>query len=715
MKSKVIFALKLIITIVLGVIVAFFLNAFFSKTGIYCVSNILFGDKTRLEELKELIRASINIHEINVVVAERIKILSIVFSYILAHIVFGPRKTFRFLFKYRWVVGAVLLLFLVISRYNGDSMDAFEYIQNSDGTEYETPVVGFETPERSDETIVSTPRKFYYYSNEMPGTTLTLVHVLKNPIIVACDALVHTVGVDYAYSLDWYFYIILAVLISLEFFMIITNRKQLLSLACTMMIFCSTFYLWWIFPAQLINSMGLVVSFYYCLKTKNNIYRMLLGLSTAIFAIRFVFNLYPAWQVPTAYILLALMVWTIIDRFADIKSYGVKEWTVIGSCVALMFAGLLICYLENKAYISSVTATVYPGERREYGTYTLYKLYNYIPASLFWLKRPEHMSENGIIISLFPLPFILALYNIVKKKKKDILLIGVSLASILLMLYCDNGGLSKTIGDITLLAHATPYRAVDILSYAQVILFARVIALHKIENDVEWEHKKLQKCFALLCGMVFSVYSIHIARLSFGEYMPQSFTLIWSAILLVLAYIILSEISYKKYIVMSLVLVIVSLFTGFIIRPIRKGTDVLYNKPVSKELATIRENEKDTTWITIGSLTSQAYIKASGFDCLNYVNETPNMELWEKIDPQGTYNEVYNRYAHIIVYLTDSDTSCELIQTDAFNLYLSYKDLEKAGVDYIFCHEELSYDNEYFKLQNVYGENGAYIYKVIYK
>ncbi len=716
MSRNKIITIKVLCSIIVGLLFGYLLNPFFTKEGIASISNIMFEDGSSLDTLKELIRECLNIKLFNIVVIERIEILTIAFSYISAHFIFGPRKTFRFFFKYRWIVGGILLLFLVISRYNGDSMEAFEFIQHDKGTVYENPIIGFETPERSDETIVSTPRRFWYYNNGLPGTDFNIASVLRNPIIILCELLLYTVGVDYAISLEWYFYVILAVLLSIEFFMIITERHKLFSLAATMMIYCSTFYLWWIFPTQLINSMGVIVSFYYCLKAKRDLHRVLLGISTAIFSIKYVFSLYPAWQVPTAYLILALMIWVVVDRFADIKGYKKREWLEIGACIAFMLVGMLICYFDQLAYISSVSATVYPGERVEYGSYTLAKLFNYIPAALFWLKRPGHMSENGIIISFFPLPILLSVYYLIKSKKKDIMLFLVSLATLLLMLYCSNEGLSQSIAKLTLLSHSTAHRAADIVAYAQVILLARVVGIYRVKNeDEEWNNVWFKRITLLVCGVVFALYSIHIARINFGEYMPQTYIYIWICILTVVAYCLFSNMSYKKYICLSLVLISVSLFTGFIIRPIRKGTDVLYNKPVSEKLLEIKENEEDTVWIAYGSLTSQAYLKALGFDVINFVNITPNMELWQKLDPEGVYNEVYNRYTHVIVDFTDEDTSFELMQTDAMYLHLSYKDIEKTESDYIFSQGELYVDSEYIDLENVYDYDGVYIYKIIYK
>ena len=87
------------------------------------------------------------------------------------------------------------------------------------------------------------------------------------------------------------------------------------------------------------------------------------------------------------------------------------------------------------------------------------------------------------------------------------------------------------------------------------------------------------------------------------------------------------------------------------------------------------------------------------------------MEFWEKLDPLKKNEEVYNRYAHICITLTEEETEAELVNTDYIQLDLNYEDLSKFDVEYILSVDELKSADEN-GLQNAYSEYGMYIYKI---
>jgi len=57
----------------------------------------------------------------------------------------------------------------------------------------------------------------------------------------------------------------------------------------------------------------------------------------------------------------------------------------------------------------------------------------------------------------------------------------------------------------------------------------------------------------------------------------------------------------------------------------------------------------------------------------------------------------------------------ELLQADCMRIHLSYKDLVKTDVKYIVALVPLTSGNEYVDFEQLYSEDGSYIYKVIYK
>jgi hypothetical protein len=76
-----------------------------------------------------------------------------------------------------------------------------------------------------------------------------------------------------------------------------------------------------------------------------------------------------------------------------------------------------------------------------------------------------------------------------------------------------------------------------------------------------------------------------------------------------------------------------------------------------------------------------------------YFNSTrvyPDPEGWSRLDPEGAYREVWNRFCHVTLSLTKADTSFELLTADNIKLALSFKDLKTIGADYLVSKKNLA-------------------------
>ena len=144
--------------------------------------------------------------------------------------------------------------------------------------------------------------------------------------------------------------------------------------------------------------------------------------------------------------------------------------------------------------------------------------------------------------------------------------------------------------------------------------------------------------------------------------------------------------------------------------PITKGLSIIYEKPFAKEIQALVKENKDAKFLTVdGDIVYANYILANGAKSINSTNYVPNLELWHKLDQNNSYNEVYNRYAHVVVVLTEEDTSFELVQTDTIRLNLNYNDICKTEANYLVSQKELIDNSNYYS--KIYDETGMYIYE----
>ena len=104
----------------------------------------------------------------------------------------------------------------------------------------------------------------------------------------------------------------------------------------------------------------------------------------------------------------------------------------------------------------------------------------------------------------------------------------------------------------------------------------------------------------------------------------------------------------------------------------------------------------------------------NGAKTINSTNLYPNLKLWIKIDKNGKYENVYNRYAHIGIILAEK-TEFRLLTTDSYEVDLTYQNLKDLGIKYYLTDVEYSEsEKNQFHLTVKYEntEKGQYIYQV---
>ncbi len=653
---------------------------------------------------------------------DRAQILFLVLVFISLHFLLGIKRLYTVLFEKRWIVAGVLLLFLVVNRYNGDSITMYDYyVQPGMGNEYVQPVFGQERGIRSDEWMVDTPiamstqyldHPYGKYNDIIRGTETLNNQILSIGSISYPPSLIKAVitevfGYDYGASFGWYCPIFLIFLLTIEFFLIITNRHRLLSVCGACMLVFSSFFLWWGFPSVFLGANGAVVCAYHFIQSKNWKKKILLAIGTCISTAYFILVLYPAWQVPLGYIILAVLVYLIHDNWSMIKTMSKKEWLTIVAAVAACIGIVLVQLISKSEYISAVMSTEYPGSRVEYGGFSIHKLFNYIPALLFAQKDYGNPSEAGTCVGFFPVPMLLGIYTWIRTKKKDWLVSGLLLVGIFLTIYT-TVGLPPFLAKCTLMTFSTSDRAVGMLGYLQVVLFIRVLACMK-------EEERIPLKISVVLSILVAGIAVFAANKNAPAYMGKGFMLIMVCVLAFLFTCLISKVSMKWRNCGIIAMLIFAIVTGMGVRPITKGSDAITSKPLAKEIIRLAKENKDAKWLAVGGWVAlPSFAVSCGAPTINSVNMYPNMELWQELDPEGKYNEVYNRYAHIDLQLVEEDTTMELIQVDSFKLNLSYKDISKTKAEYIVALEELQIDNQWLRLKEVYQEAGSYIYEIEY-
>ena len=157
---------------------------------------------------------------------------------------------------------------------------------------------------------------------------------------------------------------------------------------------------------------------------------------------------------------------------------------------------------------------------------------------------------------------------------------------------------------------------------------------------------------------------------------------------------------------------------------VRGGTDFIYSNPLSRTIMDIdwqdRREGKSSVWIAYGRDRYDIHIpnlfRMLGVRSLNGVHAYPQKDFWKKLDPNGSFSDVWNRYAHVRFSLPPNRQTfdIQLVQNDLVLVLLHPEDPRFAdlNVDYlVYTGKEDDLDG-IWNLTHLYSYAGKHIYRV---
>jgi hypothetical protein len=293
-------------------------------------------------------------------------------------------------------------------------------------------------------------------------------------------------------------------------------------------------------------------------------------------------------------------------------------------------------------------------------------------------------TEVSLFVDLFPLGAVLSIVNMVQKKRADVLSIGlIAVVAILAMFSCL--GFPLWLSRAMLLTSVPSGRATVALGVANIILLVRAVALKQWKLSAPW---------AISAAAGFSIITALAAHLAYPAYIGKLLTVCCFAICLVLACSIFVDHGRLKTAATSIA-VLGLLASGLSVNPIQYSTAPLTQQPLTKQVQAL-EDVYPGQWATTGDDSSRLanLLVANGVDTFNALKVTPDMASWKKLDPQGKWEHVYNRYAFVTVQIEQKDQTnanlFELTAPDAYTLHVTPAQLAEMGVTNVLSSQELS-------------------------
>ena len=673
-------------------------------------------------------------------------------------------KCSKFLYKFRYPLILVLFLICVIFEIHGSSIAQLSLFN----VDSHNSLLGISRVIRSDEFNVNTVMAFSQYHNGFSYFSSILRATPTDMFLLYGQPVWNLVGLfrpfhwGYLFltpgkglSFFWVGRLLALVLISFEMGMFLTKKNKTLSLAYASLLTFSPLVQWWFsvngLVEMLIFGQLAILLINYYMNTISYKKRLLCTLGLIISIGAFLLAVYPAWEVPLAYIFLTL---SIAVFLLNKKSFKYSKKDLILGLLFITILGLSMFYIFLKSHqtIISLLNTSYPGLRNYVGGGNFLYAFDYI-SSLFYSIIPQsfnvQVNNFSFVISFFPLSIILYIIVTFVQKQRDIILNSLMVIYVFLGSYYLFSW-PAIIGKVTLLGKSTDFRLLVILSFLDLLILIRSMGLLKHINFNIFKSKIFSKFNGLnsyldsgsnqkkddvSLNYSFSGWNILFKNklsLVLGFLMVGIilFISIWGSnfhynmfmivILMIIFgfsfFFILNSGENKKAQTGFLVCILIISFTGgALVNPIESGVDVYFNQAPIQEVSHIVQNDPNATWIVEGHGIYIDELIPVGAHTLNSVNTYPNLKAWSSLDSNNKNRSVYNRYAHVPTFLTKDNTSFNLIQADVFSLSLNVNDLKKLNVSYVFTKNDLSgLNSDNVTFNKIYDYEGFKIYHIIY-
>lgn len=630
------------------------------------------------------------------------------------------------LYAHRWHVGIFLWILCTLLQLHGSSIGVYAKIM--DVPDLDTAVIGYNRPDRFDEWLNMTPfafsqyvpgpdGSFSYFNYFLRAVPTDMFIVLGQPCW-ALGTLFRPFMWGYLFlppgnglAFFWMGRLIILALVTFEFGRLLTKDNRQLAALYSLCITLSPGVQWWFgvnaFVETLIAGQGaiLVLRFYLINHIKWRQYAY--ALAFAYLALMYAFVMYPAWQIPFAYLFLAFAIW-MVWTYRKEHEWGIGD----AFCVFLVSAIVAIVVLHvlqtSADAISLLQSSEYPGKRFiSGGDITWDWLFNsglglFMPFSGF--TNPQYAFNMVQFFDLAPLGIILAVYMMVRQKKADFLLCSFLLINGIFMIFCLVTW-PHWLAVATLLFQVPGGRMIIPISFINVLLIIRVFTLWP--KPIGWK-------IALALAVGISAFS---AWASF-HYCADAYFAHNVAVLLVITFFAVFSICQVRRFLGPFLLGLF-LCIGGMINPIARGTACVYDTDLAHEIAAVTAVDVGR-WIVVSddNTLMNNYPPIFGAPTINSYNTYAAWENWNKLDLTDSAKKVVNRCAHFkIKAITEEPSTFSSEHGDLAEITLSRDDVKRLGVSYVMTDfvdlQPLNTDDIQFV--PLAWANGFIIYQVTYQ
>ncbi len=630
------------------------------------------------------------------------------------------------------IVCLTLFLLFVSLKWHNSSIPYWNQVVNDGGDPDRGLLAGKPLRIRSDEWLVASSfilaqqKKEFPVSNEALGygkTPLTFGLPTNHLVSIIRPTFwgYYFLDIERAFAWHWNFKIFPFLISSFLLLMLFTQNNFLLSIFGSIWLFLSSAIQWWSINTELFTFGCLsVISFIYILYSDKPKIIIVNGVLFIISSYSFAMVLYPAYQVPMAYFLFALILGYLIKNKnrLRLKFTNTLTWKVLtlGCSMAILLYLVYLFYHESKDTIEVITNTVYPGKRNEKGgDFSIFRLFtdNF---SLFMSqeKFPSHwgnICEISSYLMLFPIASIIIVADFIKTKKTDPLLFSLLIFQFVIFIWFFVG-FPEILAKLSFFNSSPTYRTFFVFGFSNVIATILFLSHHKnliIKNNI------VTKLILFFSIFILSYSINYLLNQEAHSFFSTTQVLTASIIFSCLNWLVIHFNENKIYRIAFYIICLLFIIPNIKINPLSKGLSPYYENGIYKTVSGINTKDPGSGWAVFGIFTYANFLKSAGINCFNGVQMVPPLSKLHVLDPEMKNESIYNRYAHIAfsTYIDGQDSvEFSLNQNDLYSINMDpcSPRLYEMGIKYfLFTYPPKPVEVEY--MTPVLDTLGVFIYK----
>lgn len=490
-----------------------------------------------------------------------------------------------------------------------------------------------------------------------------------------------------------------------------TRGNTMLSVAAAFLLALSPYVQWWYSQGiceVLIFSQASVLCWYSALETASAGRRIAFGSLAAWCLGCFLMVLYPAWLIPIAFFMLAILIRKTVkatkgwpdcqpgqENCPPVLSGTFTVGAFLQTFAPLLPVALLLFLILRNSWptLLRIQQSVYPGQRLYTGGDRPLNLFTGLYSLTFpaVASTADNTSELANFLSFFPAGLLLAAFCRVKTKKSDgfsvILLCFLAVFTLLALV-----PLPAWLTRYTLLSQCV--RPGMILSLCNLLLLLRSLALLWSERQggasfVLNNSAAMDSSRPALTASIPAVLSAALSVTLTAVFLhPPVYLLVALALLALLVFWLLyaSLRSDALRRLTAATLCLLSVLSGAFVNPVQKGLAAINDLPPIALVASA--NLPDDTVIAVeADWPDPDALLFTGKRILNSTFPYADPEKWRVVDPEGRWEEIWNRLCHVSLSV-GTQTDFSLRDADHIAVTLTLNDLRLLGTRVLLTKKE---------------------------